>query len=276
MCSIQRCSCAKCSSLCRMNSSSAASMLSSGASATRFSNSMNSRWVSSMIPSSSTRVSLHSMTGMQPPATMRVAEVYRIAGPCCCAGLAHESRRHGILAQHVAQDRPMHRLVAEDARRSMREVAVAECRHCTEIRAYCALFQLGGKSQNIGLVLEFFRMKIVLLSGFDGMAAQLRNGRGKQIRMRLMVALELERHDFHRRLQQAAVRAELVCRYCLPFGAERAVEDRDIVAAVGFLLICSQCFTACKQGNGGRGQQQAGFSEKRAARGVRTIIADKI
>ncbi len=41
-------------------------------------------------------------------------------------GLRNEGYRHRVFAERVSQDGPMHRLVAQDACRRLRQVAIAE------------------------------------------------------------------------------------------------------------------------------------------------------
>ena len=63
----------------------------------------------------------------------------------------HESRRHRILAQRVAQHRPMHRFIAKDAARRFRKITIFELRDGREIRRHCTLLQARGEAQHIGL-----------------------------------------------------------------------------------------------------------------------------
>ena len=67
----------------------------------------------------------------------------------------HDTKADGTgLAERLAQDRPVHRLVAEDAGRGLGQVAVAEQRHRAEIGADRALLELGGEAQHVGLRLQ--------------------------------------------------------------------------------------------------------------------------
>src|SRR5690606_35849844 len=58
------------------------------------------------------------------------------------------------LAQRVAQHRPVHGLVAEDARRGLRQFAIVEQRHRAEIGADGPLLEPRGETQHVGLRLQ--------------------------------------------------------------------------------------------------------------------------
>src|SRR6516225_3942349 len=60
-----------------------------------------------------------------------------------------EGLGHRVLAERLAQDRPMHRLVAEDAGDGLGEVAVAENRNHAQIAARGTLLEAGRETQHV-------------------------------------------------------------------------------------------------------------------------------
>src|SRR5687768_1417873 len=78
----------------------------------------------------------------------------------------------------------MHRLVAQDAGRNLREVAVAEHRHGVEVRAHRALLERSREAQHVGLALELLRREGIARLLRDRLAAQLldraRHGRPRK------------------------------------------------------------------------------------------------
>ena len=79
------------------------------------------------------------------------------------------------------------------------------------------------------------------------------------------MALEGDGEIQHRLLQQARLRAHLVGRDRLELGGERGIEDADI-GFDGRTALGRQHVIAGEHGDGGCGEQQAGFAEEEAAR----------
>src|SRR5574338_601018 len=178
----------------------------------------------------------------------------------------HAGRGHRALAQRLAQDGPVHGLVAEDAGRGARQFAFAEQRYGTEVGAHRAALEAGRETQHVGLGLELVGRKRVALPRFGRCAAQFAHRFGEQFGMLLVVPLELHRQIQHRLLQQAAAVAHRVGGDGLQFGAERGIEDahvrlRSIMLAALFggqrRTPRHQGHRRGRQGGAGTGQEAA-------------------
>ena len=69
---------------------------------------------------------------------------------------------HRVLAERLAKDRPVHRLVAEDTGDGLGEVAVAENRNHAKIAARGALLEAGREAQHVRLGLQRLDRKLVV------------------------------------------------------------------------------------------------------------------
>ena len=110
---------------------------------------------------------------------------------------------HRVLAERLAKDRPMHRLVAEDAGDGFGEVAVAENRNHAQIAARRALLEAGREAQHVGLGLLRLHRELVVggLLWLGRRAAERPHGLGEKIGMRFVLTLELHGEIKHRFLQ---------------------------------------------------------------------------
>src|SRR5690606_29070579 len=104
-----------------------------------------------------------------------------------------ERPRYRVLAERMAQHSPVHRLVAEDAARHLREVPVAEQWHRAQVARDGALLQPVGKAQDIGLVLQLVDREAVLVFRLGRTAGELPDRRCKRLGMFLVMPLELPR-----------------------------------------------------------------------------------
>src|SRR5512135_2074675 len=93
--------------------------------------------------------------------------------------LRYERRGYRDVAECIAQYRPVHRFIAEYARRGFGQIAVVKCRHRAEISAHRALLQPRGKAQHVSLALELVSREIVFRQSRYRLAAELRDGLGQ-------------------------------------------------------------------------------------------------
>src|SRR3546814_20286115 len=84
----------------------------------------------------------------------------------------------------VAQRRPVHGFVAEDAGSGFGQITIAEHRYGAEIGTDRALFQRCRETQDIRLSLQRIGRECVLVFRGDRLAAELGDGLGKQIGVR--------------------------------------------------------------------------------------------
>lgn len=116
----------------------------------------------------------------------------------CLREFRDEGHRHRNFAQRAAQHGPVHGFVTEDAGRGLGQFAVTELRHRGEIGAYRVALQPGGKAQHVGLVGELVGGEGVFHLGYHRGPPELGHGRGEQLGMRAVVALELLREPKRR------------------------------------------------------------------------------
>src|SRR5262249_2612573 len=76
--------------------------------------------------------------------------------------LGEEGLGRRVLAERLAQDRQVRRLVAEDCGGGLGEVAVAEQRNRTNISAHGALFEAGREAQHVYLGFQRLNRKLVV------------------------------------------------------------------------------------------------------------------
>ena len=150
----------------------------------------------------------------------------------------------------------MHRLVPEDARSGLGEVALAEERYGTEIGADGALLQAGREPQHVGLVLEPVRGELVLRFRFDRLAAELADRLGERVGVLLMVPLELARERQYGLFEETALCTDLVSGDRLELRGKGGVEDPDVACFRAARLLC-QDFTTRKQGDCRAGEKEA-------------------
>src|SRR5215472_463259 len=126
--------------------------------------------------------------------------------------LGDEGLWHRILAERLAKDRPMHRLVAKDAGDGLGEIAVAKNRNHAKIAARGALLEAGREAQHVYLSLQRLDREVVVggLFRFCRHAAERLHGLAEKIGMCLVLTLELHREIEHRLLQKPAVGGELI------------------------------------------------------------------
>ncbi len=101
------------------------------------------------------------------------------------------------------------------------------------------------------------------------LAAELLNGAGRHVRMRLVVTLELQGRGQRGFLQQAALGAELVGGHRLALGRERRVQYLDIRHRLSFRSIGRRRQTrgARQQGDGrAREGSGGGFEQEQPTR----------
>src|SRR5215813_4072528 len=120
----------------------------------------------------------------------------------------------------------MHRLVAEDARDSLGEIAVAKNRNHAKIAARGALLEASCEAQHIGLGLQHLDRELVIgeLFRLCWLTAERPHGLGEKIGMCLVLALELHGEIEHRLLQKPAFCRELIGCHRSELAAERSVE----------------------------------------------------
>src|SRR6516162_937923 len=171
-----------------------------------------------------------------------------------------EGLRHRVLAKRLAKDRPMHRLVAEDAGDGLGEVAVAENRNHAKIAARCALLEAGREAQYVRLGLQRLDRELVVggLFWLCRLTAERLHRLGEEIRMCLVLTLELHGEIEHRLLQKPTVRSQLIGCHRSELAAERRVEDVR-VARRGIVLRLLAAVEACgtHECDGGRRKYSA-------------------
>src|SRR5215472_12848447 len=109
-------------------------------------------------------------------------------------GSGDECVRHWVLAKRLAQNGPMHRLVAENGGKLPREVAFGQNWNGAKIGAGSAFLQRRGKGQDVSLGLQLVLGKVVILARRHRRAAQPLYCFFENIGMLLMLALDLTAH----------------------------------------------------------------------------------
>src|SRR5262245_35676124 len=102
-----------------------------------------------------------------------------------CAALRDVSLWHRVLVERLAQDRPVHGLVTENAGYVLGEISAREPWHGSEVGGGGAVLEIGGEAKHVGLGLQ--RLQGEFVGGgrlrLDRPAAELLDGLGEELGM---------------------------------------------------------------------------------------------
>src|SRR5690348_9978246 len=109
------------------------------------------------------------------------------------AALRDISLWYWVLVECLAQDRPVHGLITENAGDVLGEIAVGEPWHGTEVGGRRAVFEIGSEAKHISLGLQCLHRKLIgrSLLRLDRSATELLDRLDEEIGMILVLALEL-------------------------------------------------------------------------------------